>query len=192
QAKLKAAQPIEVEWEGETPKPAWFWWNPEGKNLVTQWRTTPFAIDLNKDGLNDLVMLDQEGYLAFFERAKDDDGKLILKHPQRIFENEEGNPLQLNERTAGKSGRRKFTMVDWDLDGDLDILINSKNIDLLRNVAEDGGYRFKNEGQVAERILAGHTTCPTTVDWDGNGVPDLLVGAEDGYFYHLTNPNQEK
>ncbi|MCA9416364.1 MAG: VCBS repeat-containing protein [Candidatus Omnitrophica bacterium] len=192
QAKLKAAQPIEVEWEGKTPKPAWFWWNPEGKDLVTQWRTTPFVIDLNKDGLNDLVMLDQEGYLAFFERAKDDDGKLILKHPRRIFENEEGSPLQLNERTAGKSGRRKFTMVDWDLDGDLDILINSKNIDLLRNVAEDGGYRFKNEGQVAERILAGHTTCPTTVDWDGNGISDLLLGAEDGYFYHLTNSNQEK
>ncbi len=191
-AKLNPAQPIQVEWEGETPKPKWFWWNPTGKELVTQWRTTPFVIDLNEDGLNDLVMLDQEGYLAFFEREKKADGDYILKHPHRIFEDEEGNSLRLNERDAGGSGRRKITMVDWDLDGDLDILINSKNIDFFRNISEDGGYRFKNEGLVAERILAGHTTCPTVVDWDGNGIPDLLVGAEDGYFYHLTNPHKEK
>jgi hypothetical protein len=32
--------------------------------------------------------------------------------------------------------------------------------------------------------LAGHTTSPTTVDWDRDGVRDLLVGAEDGRFYY--------
>ena len=26
---LAAQQPIEVAWEGATPKPAWFWWNPK-------------------------------------------------------------------------------------------------------------------------------------------------------------------
>lgn len=191
-AKLKEAQSIEVEWEGAAPKPEWFWWNPKGKELVTQWRTTPYVIDLNRDGLNDLVMLDQEGYLAFFERAQKSDGSLFLKHPQRTFQDEQGQPLRLNEGRAGKSGRRKFCMVDWDRDGDLDILINSKNTDFLRNVSQEGGFQFKNEGQVDERILAGHSTCPTPVDWDGNGIPDLLVGAEDGYLYHLINPHGEK
>ena len=80
-------------------------------------------------------------------------------------------------------------LVDWDRDGRLDILLNGRNIDFLRNVADDGGYRFRNLGPVAKRVLAGHTTCPTVVDWDRNGIPDLLAGAEDGFLYYLPNPN---
>ncbi len=189
--KLKAAQPIEVEWTGATPKPAWNWWNPEGNNLVTQWRTTPVIYDLNEDGLNDLIMLDHEGYLNFFERKKED-GKLKLLPGKRIFQNENGEPLRLNENEAGKSGRKKLTLVDWDQDGQLDILINSYNIDFMRNIADKKGeYKFKNMDKVDELRLAGHTTCPTIVDWDKNGIPDLLVGAEDGHFYFLKNPKAD-
>jgi hypothetical protein len=43
-------------------------------------------------------------------------------------------------------------------------------------------------GEVDTRTLAGHTTSPTIVDWDKNGIPDLLIGAEDGYFYYMKNP----
>lgn len=185
---LAPAQPVTVAWDGPTPKPAWFWWNPEGNNLVTQWRTSPVVLDLNGDALNDLVMLDPEGYLAFYERAKTEDG-LVLLPPKRIFKDENGQPLRLNERNGGGSGRRKFVLHDWDGDGKLDLLINSKNIDFMRNIAETPGeYQFKNEGLVDPHLLAGHTTCPTIVDWDGNGIGDLLVGAEDGFFYYLENP----
>ncbi len=45
---------------------------------------------------------------------------------------------------------------------------------------------------VSEQILAGHTTSPTTVDWDKDGILDLLIGAEDGYFYYYKNPNNIK
>ena len=83
--KLATEQPLEVEWPGKAPKPDWFWWNPKGKNLVTQWRTTPVVVDFNNDQLNDLVMLDHEGYLAFFQRTKSDDGELHLQPGQRIF-----------------------------------------------------------------------------------------------------------
>jgi len=27
-----------------------------------------------------------------------------------------------------------------------------------------------------------------SVDWDCNGIPDLLIGAEDGFLYYLKNP----
>ncbi len=40
-------------------------------------------------------------------------------------------------------------------------------------------------GKLAIRKLAGHTTSPTTVDWNGDGIGDLLIGAEDGYFYYM-------
>jgi VCBS repeat protein len=186
--KLKSAQPVEVEWPGETPKPPWFWWNPKGKQLVTQWRTTPAVVDLNEDGLNDLVMLDTEGYLAFFERKKEGD-RLSLMPGKRVFKQEDGELLRLNPKQAGGSGRRKFALADWDGDGRTDLLVNSRNINLLKNVAETGGeFVFKNAGELDDRKLAGHTTCPTVVDWDKNGVPDLLIGAEDGFLYHKKNP----
>jgi hypothetical protein len=44
---------------------------------------------------------------------------------------------------------------------------------------------------VDNRILAGHTTSPTIVDWDKDDIPDLLVGAEDGFFYYMQNPHRK-
>jgi len=187
--RLTAAGPVEVEWPAESPKPAWNWWQPRGNQLATQWRTTPVVIDLNRDGLKDLVMLDHEGYLAFFERAKKD-GNLVLLPGKRIFKNEAGDILRLSTRQAGGSGRRKLCFADWDRDGRLDLLVNSHNINFLRNVsAEIGEYVFQDMGRVDDRILAGHSTSPTFVDWDRNGVPDLLVGAEDGFLYYMKNPH---
>jgi hypothetical protein len=48
---------------------------------------------------------------------------------------------------------------------------------------------FSDQGMVAGRILAGHTTSPTIVDFNKDGIPDLLVGAEDGFFYYMKNPH---
>jgi hypothetical protein len=202
--KLAAASPIEVEWPGNPPKPAWNWWDPQGKSLATQWRTTPVVIDWNHDGLNDLVMLDVEGYLALFERRKIGD-ELHLMPPARVFygkgpssfdraQRVDGGSsadglLRLNTGSAGQSGRRKLCFVDWDRDGRTDLLVNSVNVNFLRNVSESEGKTvFEDMGSVDTRQLAGHTTSPMVVDWDGNGVPDLLVGAEDGFLYHLENP----
>lgn len=67
-----------------TPRPKWVWWEPAGQELVTQWRTAPECVDLNQDGLMDLVMLDQEGYLSCFERDRQD-GRVVLLPPERIF-----------------------------------------------------------------------------------------------------------
>ncbi|MHC4116347.1 MAG: FG-GAP repeat domain-containing protein [Planctomycetota bacterium] len=203
--RLAAAQPIEVEWTQEPPKPAWNWWKPEGKTLATQWRTTPAVLDYDDDGLNDLVMLDYEGYLVLFQRAKRN-GKLTLLPGRRIFtskdisvfdsmhraKNKTGGALRMNDGSAGKSGRRKFCLTDWDLDGRLDILVNSRNVTLLRNVSDSSHkHVFSDRGMIDNRVLAGHTTSPTTVDWDRDGIADLLVGAEDGFFYYMKNPHSK-
>jgi len=186
--RLAAAQPIEVEWNGPAPQLAWGWQKPQGKALLTQWRTTPYAVDWNHDGLVDLVMLDQEGYLAFFERTKRD-GKLVLLPPQRVFCDERDQPLHFSTGAGGKSGRRKFCLVDWDGDGATDILINSGNAELWKQTAQrDGKWIFKNVGNLDSLILAGHDTSPTTVDFNNDGIPDLLLGAEDGHLYYLKNP----
>lgn len=185
---LAPPQPIDVQWVGETPKPAWTWWSPAGRELVTQWRTTPVVHDFTGDGLRDLAMLDVEGFFVLFERAKQG-GTLVLLPPQKVFTDPQGHPLQLNKGSAGGSGRRKIAVVDWDGDGQLDLLLNSANADLYRGLGQqDGKWRFERVGSLAQQNIEGHDVSPTTVDFDGNGIPDFLGGAEDGRFYFLENP----
>ncbi|MGE0759033.1 MAG: FG-GAP repeat domain-containing protein [Pirellulaceae bacterium] len=182
--QLAAAQPIEVAWTGPAPKPAWNWWQPTGKELVTQWRTTPLAYDWNRDGLTDLVMLDQEGYLALFERRRVD-SQLILLPGQRVLLDSAGAPLHLNPGRAGKSGRRKLCLTDWDGDGHVDLLADSVNATLYRQLPGSGeGYRLEDRGPLFARDASGHSPASTVVDWDGDGRPELLMGGEDGHFYY--------
>ncbi len=189
--KLAAPQPIEVEWRGAAPKPAWTWWTPEDKELVTQWRTTPVVHDFTGDGLVDLAMLDVEGALVLFERAKRGD-QLVVLAPRKAFVDEKSEPLRLNAGTAGKSGRRKLCVTDWDGDGKVDFLLNSSNADFLKQTGfEDGVWTFKNAGTLAKKNIEGHDVSPAVVDFDGDGVPDFLGGAEDGRFYFMKNPRSE-
>jgi hypothetical protein len=147
--KLAAPEPIEVAWPGAPPKPAWTWWNPQPGELVTQWRTTPLVIDWNHDGLNDLVMLDHEGYLVLFERYREG-AMLRLRPGRRAFRLEgdlaydknhrpagqDATGLRLNAGAAGQSGRRKLAIVDYNGDGRLDLLVNSTNVNVLQNVTD--------------------------------------------------------
>ena len=190
--QLAAPQPIEVQWAADPPKPEWTWWNPKGKQLVTQWRTTPLVYDFTGDGLVDLAMLDVEGYLALFERAKRGE-TLVLLPPRRAFVDEAGEPLRLTDRRAGGSGRRKLCVADWNGDGRFDLLLNSTNADLLEQVAtRDGKWQFRKAGSIARQNIEGHDVSPTTVDFDGDGVVDFLGGAEDGHFYFLKNPRAKR
>lgn len=204
QPRLSFAGNIKVAWRGTPPKPAWTWWEPEPDQLATQWRTTPTVIDWNGDGWMDLMMLDHEGYLSYFERDSTTPGQ-PLKPGQRIFQGDGPSQydsghrvlekrrgvLRLNGNSAGKSGRRKLCWVDWDQDGKLELLVNSQNVNLLRlvEIIDEGQgqstYLFHDAGPFSAHVLAGHTTSPTTVDWDGDGLPALLIGAEDGYFYYV-------
>lgn len=191
---LAAPENVEVEWDGEQPELKWGWYKPRHKRnpkgLLTQWRTTPVAIDWDGDGLVDLVMLDHEGYLALFRRDFRD-GRRILLPPVRVFADENGHPLRLaNMRShAGATGRRKLCFADWDGDGRMDLFVNSKNAVLYQQVGEkDGRWLFKKIGDVSDVSLNGHSTSPCAVDFDGDGVSDLLIGAEDGFFYHVPNP----
>ena len=79
-------------------------------------------------------------------------------------------------------------MTDWNGDGKFDWLLNSSNADLLEQVEHrDGKWFFKNAGTLAKQNIEGHDVSPNVVDFDGNGVPDFLGGAEDGRMYFLKN-----
>ena len=189
--KLSSPRPIEVEWKSTQPNLAWGWLKPTGKELLTQWRTTPVVFDANQDGLNDLVMLDHEGFLAFFERFEEE-GILKLRNPERRFIEPSDAPMQLNSGVAGKSGRRKLSITDWDGDGLFDLLLNSANADLwVQKGEQSGSWIMKHAGPLNDRNIEGHDVSPTTVDFDGDGIRDFLGGAEDGRLYFLKNSRNQ-
>jgi predicted neuraminidase len=147
------------------------------ENSMTQWRTTPVAVDFDGDGKLDLLALDTQGYLTL---------RTGQASPQRIFIDEDNQPLRLNSKTAGGSGRVKLAVVDWDRDGRLDVLVNSQNAMWYRNCEHrDGKVVLKKVGDLADRNVAGHTSAPAICDFDNDGKPDLLVGAENGRIYHI-------
>ena len=198
--RLAAGQPVELALAAGAPNPApaWNWWRPKSNELISQWRTTPQMIDWNGDGLMDLVMSDPDGYLALYARRRGAGGKLELLPAQRVFwsegasvfnsnglpQNKESGLLRLNDGAFGRGGRRTFCIADWDGDGKQDILLNSApNVNFFRNLGRDaeGRTRFKDEGPVSTHVLAGHATKPTFFAT----TRELLIGAEDGFFYRL-------
>ena len=159
----------------ESP-PAWYWWQTKASSALTQWRTTPVAVDFDADGRFDLVALDQEGFLSLRSSGQ---------AAQRVFVDENGQPLQLNPKSCGSSGRIKLAVVDWDGDGRLDVLANSENAIWYRNCEDrDGKVVLKKIGNLAKRNVAGHTSSPAACDFNSDGKPDLLVGAENGRLYY--------
>ncbi len=160
----------------ESP-PAWYWWQTESSEMLTQWRTTPVAIDFDRDQKLDLVMLDQEGYLTLRSAG----GKAA-----RVFVDENNLPVRLNSKSCGGSGRVKLAVVDWDGDSRLDVLVNSENVSWYRNCeVRDGMIVMKNVGNLTQRNVSGHTASPAVCDFDRDGKPDLLVGSENGRIYHI-------
>ena len=52
----------------------------------------------------------------------------------------------------------------------------------------DGGWTFRDMGLLVNENIEGHDVSPTTVDFNADGIPDFVGGAEDGRFYFLRNP----
>ncbi|MBC7856771.1 MAG: VCBS repeat-containing protein, partial [Pirellulaceae bacterium] len=185
QPKLEPGRSIDVEWNGKPPRPEWVWWEPKPKQLVTQWRTTPFVVDWDRDGLPDLVMLNHQGYLSLFRRARTG-AKLILMPPERIFMQPNGRFLNLANGRAGASGRRKVNLADWDGDGDLDLISDSDAGPVwYENTGSQTKPVMTARGTILTAKLSGHNPTPNVADWNGDGRLDLLVGAEDGFFYYF-------
>ncbi len=189
---LATPRPLEVKWKGAPQKPAWIPGVSNGNELLAPWRTSPLMMDYNEDGVNDLVMLDYEGYLATFINSKVD-GKWILEHPVRNFIYPDGTPVLLNQLKGSSHGRLKITWADWDGDGLKDLIFSSKPaVDWMKNRGKiDGNTVLQYMGRVVSRTLMGHTDGPVVSDFDKDGVLDLVVGTETGVLYYWRRPHSE-
>jgi hypothetical protein len=74
---------------------------------------------------------------------------------------------------------------DWDGDGDLDLIVGEigGTVSLVPNEGTAKAYRFGKETPLeagGKPLKVEGDAGPFVADWDGDGKPDLLVGAGDG------------
>lgn len=188
---LNFAAPVQVRVEDPSPKKLeGYWWQPEPYKLQTAWRVTPLMYDLDEDGDMDIVMMDGEGYLCFYERYTDSEGVLRLYPGERIFLNSSGGSLRINPNSAGRGGRHKYRLTDWDGDGKLDIIrYYSDSVGWMKNIGTDSQpYKFADVVALHTGVnIAGHGPTPSLCDWNKDGIPDLIIGSESGDFYYYEN-----
>lgn len=100
-----------------------------------------------------------------------------------------------NQKDRVESFGSWMAMVDWDDDGDLDILVGTwEGMMFLRR--NDGSrtkpaYSDKNEwlivGDKRLRVPGGEHANPVIADWDGDGLWDVITGAGNGGVYWYRN-----
>lgn len=148
-------------------------------------------MDFDKDGINDLVVGAFGGYLNFVKglgnndyaqpvRLKDKNGKEI--HGGQYWSDEKKKWMRDEDSTLLTQPR----MVDWDDDGDLDVLNGGRNGQMSVYLNEGTALKPAYAAAKTQIMVAGKAgfwdaadkaanPSPEFVDWDGDGLRDLLV-----------------
>lgn len=173
-------------------------------NMKVRWRTRPGI--LPTDTLPNLIMTDEEGYLALYRRDRIQ-GPDILMPGERLL-NEAGESIKL-DGPSGYQGRNKFFVTDWDRDGLYDLVIGQPvrsgigkdhpfsmpredraTIVWMRNIGSNHlpVYALPEVLRLAngERLEYGvHSCAPALYDVDGDGWDDVFIGAETGWIHYF-------
>ncbi|HBG28026.1 MAG: hypothetical protein A2Y10_17520 [Planctomycetes bacterium GWF2_41_51] len=191
--RLAAGELIKVAWPDKSVYPEWQSFRPQPDSLITVWRTRPATVDWDKDGLMDYVTLDHKGDLALYRRSKTPEGKLVLNPPDYIFEFDApySQALVWNRApnaTAGKSGRTVINIVDWDKDGDFDLILDNVNARYYENIRDNNKPLFVDRGDLVKERLTNHNDGPYVADFDNDGWCDLFIGTETGRVFYFSRP----
>ena len=144
-------------------------------------------VDWNRDGFQDVVVMRSFSRSRFLQLYEFDGQR--MKEVEGVFDNVTfgsvlGGPLLvLNTNEFA-------TMIDWDKDGSLDLLL-SKRDRLLFFQMISGSFREASEHpfeNIRLNVWGGPNIKPMVVDWDNDGDLDLFLSLPDGrYFEHLEN-----
>jgi hypothetical protein len=169
-----------------------------GKQIVAGWRCKPDVVDLDGDGLLDLVQTTGHGQhehdtftIMFFKNIGTRTAwKLAAPVPLTLTG---GRPM-IPETNEGR--RMSVRLADWNGDGVLDLFtgrdspagMQNPGVRYWENVGTKTKPVFRDARtltEVNQRVHSWHEVVVDVVDLDGDGSPDLVVGNGDQGTIHF-------
>jgi hypothetical protein len=159
-------------------------------------RLQPQFVDFDADGHLDLVSGSYDPGEIYLFRGQ---GKGQFAARETIVD-KSGKPILAtsNQTEPSYSFGSWVTLVDWDDDNDLDIIVGTfaGMMFVRRNegTRQEPQYETSNEwikaGEKQLRIPGGLHAQPVIVDWDRDGLWDIVTGADNGGVYWYRNSGQ--
>jgi hypothetical protein len=142
-------------------------------------------VDLDGDGLTDILSGSWPGEIYLFRRQKD--GTFGEGEP---LKDKAGQPVNPGSAAAAFAH-------DWDGDDRLDLIAGTVDgsVWLLRNVGERKKPVFADPEELpadGKPVKVDGDAAPVVADWDGDAKPDLVVGADDGSVVWFHNTGKAK
>ncbi len=158
---------------------------PEGTKdpIGVGYRATPAVVDWNSDGLKDLVVGALDGYIhLFINEGTDEAPDFLTETLVPDTDSACGCALWV------PSARSSPVILDLDGDGKKDMLVGNTDGQLLfySNTGTDAdpifsAYALVEADGVPIDLPDSPRSRPSVCDWTGDGYPDVLIGASDGY-----------
>lgn len=173
---------------------------------------SPQFVDFNADGHTDILTATFEGTVYMVpggesgfgqpEYVRDSEGRTILLS---AFWDDRLKSWESTQRSIPEGAPRNedhcvsAIAMDFDRDGDLDLLLGAKEgrLYLQRNEGKPGAPSFSGLNTQVHAggkplFVRGGLTAPRLVDWDGDGHRDLVCGSFEGgaYLYRNTGNSE--
>lgn len=144
--------------------------------IPTKWNMgfTPQLADLDDDGRMDLITGSNSGFIYWFRRGDDNQFQAA-----ELLKGRDGQPLKTGLVSTAFA-------VDWDEDGDLDLLVGTAEGKMF--IVPNGGAAHR-DGFAAPKLLRiggkpmvakERDIAPVAADWDNDGLVDVVAGTEVG------------
>lgn len=139
--------------------------------------------DIDNDGDMDLIVGDYDGFITTYIRTDED-------------ELTSAGYLEVDGEEYNSVGRAAPRIVDWDLDGDFDLIVGSVlgTATLILNTGSPEEAVFEEIGTLeadGQEIWMGSETVVAVGDLDEDGMRDLVVGSVFGELWFYPNVNQD-
>jgi hypothetical protein len=161
-----------------------------GVTFDSGYNSMPVVTDWNEDGMKDLIVGEHDGKIFLLLNTNTD--------ADPVFQT--SSLLQNGAGILDIGGRTSPDVVDWDGDGNKDIVAGETNgnVFFIRNVGTNAAPAFNGftmleaGGQV---INLGYNARPFITDWDNDGVKDMICGCYDTntgtglvWYFHALGP----
>ena len=151
-----------------------------GSTFDAGYYSAPHVMDWNNDGKKDLIVGESLGYVILLINTGTDPAPAFASS---AFIKDGGTTLDVGDVTSP-------TVLDLNGDGKKDLLVGEKqgNLNYYENVGTDanpvfsGKILLKTDGKIFD---CSWYSRPSIVDWENDGVLDILCGTSNGYVGYI-------